>query len=210
MHLTKRDITDLDRVRRLNMMNSISGIKSVNMIGTKSSRGISNLGVFSSVVHLGSSPALMGFILRPKHEVVRDTYENLKETGVFTINHVHQGIIKKAHYTSARFDSDISEFEQCNLTEEYFDDFMAPFVLESRIKIGLSLKEEIEIKSNQTTLIVGEVDHLILPKEAVAANGYIDLELTENLGVSGLNRYYTLKRIMDLPFARPHLLPKWE
>jgi len=210
MHFTKSDIGYLDHVRRLNIMNSISGIKSVNMIGTKSADGISNLAVFSSVVHLGSSPALMGFILRPKHEVVRDTYENLRATGVFTINHVHRGIIKQSHYTSAKFDSDISEFDQCNLTEEYMDAFNAPFVLESRIKIGLTFKEEIEIKSNQTTLIIGEVEHLMIPNEAVAVNGYVDLEMTESIGVSGLNRYYALKRTLDLPFARSHQLPKWE
>ncbi len=210
MHLTKSDIEYIDRVRRLNIMNSISGIKSVNMIGTKSVDGIPNLAVFSSVVHLGSSPALMGFILRPKHEVVRDTYENIKATGVFTINHVHQEIIKQSHYTSAKFEAEVSEFEMCHLTEEYLDDFKAPFVLESRIKMGLYLKEEILIKSNQTTLIVGEVEHLMIPNEAIAANGYVDLELTQNVGISGLNRYYALERILDLPYARLHQLPKWE
>ncbi|UTW67849.1 flavin reductase [bacterium SCSIO 12643] len=210
MHFTKSDIEYLDHVRRLNIMNSISGIKSVNMIGTVSQDGVPNLAVFSSVVHLGSSPALMGFILRPKHEVIRDTYENIKETGMFTINHVHQGIIKQSHYTSAKFEADVSEFEMCNLNEEYLEGFKAPFVLESRIKIGLSFKEEIDIKSNQTTLIVGEVAHLMIPNEAVAANGYVDLEMTQNVGVSGLNRYYALNRMMDLPYARPHQLPKWE
>ena len=69
MHLTKEDIFKIDRIKRLNLINSVSGIKSANLIGTQSSDGYSNLAVFSSVVHLGSNPAYLGFVLRPDSNV---------------------------------------------------------------------------------------------------------------------------------------------
>ena len=55
----------MDKISRLNLINSITGVKPSNLIGTKSKDGFSNLAIFSSVVHLGSKPPLIGFITRP-------------------------------------------------------------------------------------------------------------------------------------------------
>jgi len=51
--------------------------------------------------------------------VERQTYEYIKSTGQYTINHVHLDFIDKAHYASAKFDKAASEFEACELTAEY-------------------------------------------------------------------------------------------
>ncbi len=74
--------------------------------------------------------------------VDRHTYANILETRCYTINHVHKSFIRNAHFTSAPFPPDQSEFSGCNLTEEYLDGFAAPFVQESNIKFGLTLKED--------------------------------------------------------------------
>ncbi len=202
MHLTKSDIENLERVKRLNIINSVTGIKPANLIGTVASGGQSNLAIFSSVVHLGSNPALIGFILRPRGEVPRHTYENLIATGCYTINHVHRDFIRQAHETSAKFDRSVSEFVQCGFTEEYIDGFDAPFVKESHLKLGLTFVEEIPIPANGTSLIIGQIQHIIIPDEVVAENGYIDLETLNDVGISGLNRYYGLERIGEFPYAR--------
>ena len=138
MYYSGKDIQEMDRVERLNLMNSISGIKPVNLIGTKSTSGHSNLAIISSVVHLGSSPALIGFIVRPRGKYRRDTYDNIKENECFTVNHVNREINEKAHYTSAKFEADESEFERCNLTEEYIANFPAPVCKRKRYQIGPS------------------------------------------------------------------------
>ena len=72
-------------------------------IGSISNNGIENVAVFSSVTHIGSSPAILGFFLRPT-TVIRNTYENIKATGFYTINHIHNNITKDAHHTSAKYD----------------------------------------------------------------------------------------------------------
>ena len=73
MQYTKQDIQAMDRVTRLKIINSVTGIKPGNLIGTLSKDGITNLAVFSSVVHLGSDPALLGFISRPRTDEVGHT-----------------------------------------------------------------------------------------------------------------------------------------
>lgn len=208
MHLTKSDITATPKLKRLNLINSISGIKPANLIGTISSNRETNLAIFSSVIHLGSQPALLGFVVRPDQEVRRHTYENILDNRVYTINHVSESFIDRAHYTSARFDKSESEFLHCGLTEEYVVGFDAPFVKESLIKIGLRFMEEMHIKSNDTLLIIGEIEHLIVPDEMVDAEGHIIME-HKNVGISGLNSYYKLTRLAKFPYARPNEVPEF-
>jgi len=208
MIYTKEQIEQLDRITRLKIINSVTGIKPANLIGTINDKGQTNLAIFSSVVHLGSDPALLGFISRPQTAEVGHTYRNILENGYYTINHIHPEFIKNAHYTSAKFDADISEFERCNLSEEYTKDFKAPFVKESTFKIGMRFKEAIDIKRNGTVLVIGEIAHLILPDMATT-NDHIDLEATNGVGISGLNSYYSLKKINSYPYAKVSDIPEF-
>lgn len=210
MHLTKDDLYQLERRKKLNIINSITGIKPANLIGTVSEDNIPNLAIFSSIVHLGSNPALLGFIVRPTGEVPRNTYENILANGLYTINHVRESFVKNAHYTSAKFDREVSEFDACGLTDEYLSDFKAPFVKESTIKIGMKYCESIPIERNGTILVIGEVEHIILPDEAVNEKGYIDLEQAETAGISGLNSYYSVEKIASFPYVRVDEIPEFD
>jgi len=210
MYFSKADIENEDRIKRLNMINSISGIKPGNLIGTISNGGVTNLAIFSSIVHLGSQPGYFGFIVRPDSEVRRHTYENIQENGCFTVNHIHTNFIERAHYTSAKFEAEISEFDVCGLTEEYQYGFKAPFVKESTLKMAMKHVESVPIKSTNTVMVIGEIQHLIIPDHAMDAKGYIDLSLINDVGISGLNCYYSLKKIKELPYARTNEVPDFK
>jgi flavin reductase (DIM6/NTAB) family NADH-FMN oxidoreductase RutF len=105
-YLSNLDISKLHHLYKINLINSCSGYKSANLIGTKSEASIENVAIFSSVTHMGSDPALLGFFLRP-NTVPRNTYENIINTGLYTINHIHESIIQDAHHTSAKYDTNI-------------------------------------------------------------------------------------------------------
>tara|TARA_B100000886_G_scaffold338419_1_gene301203 strand:- start:1333 stop:1965 length:633 start_codon:yes stop_codon:yes gene_type:complete len=207
MYLSKEQIQQTSRIKRLNIINSITGVKPANLIGSISENKHTNLAIFSSVVHLGSNPALLGFMLRPQHEVRRDTYDNIMQTKYYTINHISSDYIENAHYTSAKFDKEDSEFESCNFTEEYLFDFDAPFVKESRVKIGLKLEEMLPIKLNKCVMVIGSIQHLWVDDVALEDDGQINLELLDDVGIGGLNSYYKLKRIAQFPYARVKELP---
>lgn len=206
-HFTKKELDELEKQARVNLINSISGYKPANLIGTISAAGQTNLAIFSSVVHLGTNPPLFAFVTRSPTDVARHTYENIKETGVYTINHVHESFVEKAHYTSAKLDRATSEFAACGLTEEYTENFAAPFVRESRIKLGLRFVEEMPIKLNGTILIVGELEHLMLPENAVETDGNIDLNRAGDVCISGLDGYHAVEKAVRFPSARPNNLP---
>ena len=57
--------------------------------------------------------------------------------------------------------------------------------------------------------MIGEIEQLILP-ETVIANDDIDLEATESVGISGLNTYYSLKKIDSYPYARVRDVPEFK
>ena len=202
MHFSKQDILNTPRIIRLNLINSITGIKPGNLIGTISKDGHSNLAIFSSVIHLGSNPALIGFITRPNKKVRRDTLNNILETNYFTINHIHQDFIEQSHKTSGKFNKDESEFNMCNLTEDYLFDFLAPFVKESKIKMGLKLQSIIDIPDNQTKLITGSIEHIYIEDIALEDNGDINLQIINDVGIGGLNNYYKLEKVAHYPYFR--------
>ena len=208
MKYTKQDIQELDRVTRLKIINSVTGIKPANLIGTINGNGLTNLAIFSSVIHLGSNPALLGFVSRPRTAEVGHTFDNILENEWYTINHIHPEFIKNAHYTSGKFEEAISEFDRCNLTEEYVEDFKAPFVKESQFKMGMRLREVIDISLNGTVLVIGEIEHLIIPDDAIV-DGDIDLEISNGVGISGLNTYYNLSKIESHPYVGTDEVPEF-
>ena len=207
MHFTKELLKATPKIKRLNIVNSLTGIKPGNLIGTVSNDGINNLAVFSSIVHLGSNPALYGFILRPFEDIPRNTYANILDNGCFTINHIPTNLTKNAHYTSVKFDDDVSEFEKCGFTPVFKDDFTAPYVQESAISIGLRYTESLPIKANNTTLVIGEIEHVYCDDALISEEGYIDLAKAEVAGIGGLNSYYKLEKVGTYPYARESELP---
>ncbi|MBN7815808.1 flavin reductase family protein [Algoriphagus pacificus] len=209
MQLKKEELEKLERKFRLNLINSISGIKPANLIGTKSPNQEENVAVFSSVVHLGSSPAQLGFIMRPQTEVPRDTYPNIMETGFYTINHISKSFIKKAHFTSAKLKKGESEFERMKLQPEYIADFYAPFVKESSVKIGMKHLESIPLP-NGCIFVIGSVELLVVPDQVINSLGQLDLESYDGVGISGLNSYYGLNLLETFPYVREDEIPDFE
>lgn len=201
-HVTAKDIQDMSKIYRLNFINSCTGYKSANLIGTRSKNGVTNLAIFNSFVHLGSNPPLLGFIVRPL-TVPRHTYQNFKDTGYFTVNHVTKNIITDAHHTSAGYPEEISEFSKTDLTETYLDDFQAPYVNESPIKMGCSYKNEYHIKENGTRLIIGAIEHIYFDEKIQGEDGWLQLDKGNIVAANGLDGYAETKLLARFHYARP-------
>jgi flavin reductase (DIM6/NTAB) family NADH-FMN oxidoreductase RutF len=202
-HITRKEIDSLDQRYRANLINSVAGYKPANLIGTVSADGITNLTIVSSVIHLGSDPPLIGFIQRPL-SVCRDTYDNINHHGYYTINHVHVEFIEKAHQTSAKFDSNISEFEECGFRQEYLNGFEAPYVNESKVKIGMRLIQETPIYQNGTILMIGEVVDLHISELSLEKNGSLNLNIINDVCISGLDTYHQVSHKASLSYANPN------
>ena len=196
------DINQMHHLYRINLINSCSGYKSANLIGTKDLQGVSNVAVFSSVTHLGSNPGLLGFFLRPT-TVIRNTYDNIKKTGKYTLNHIHSDILEDAHHTSAKYDVSISEFDMTNLEEEYKDGFIAPFVKGCPIQMAMEYVEEYPIKANNTILLIGRITKLYVPDDLLEKDGFINLSKGKVATINGLDGYAVPELKNRLEYQRP-------
>ncbi len=199
---TQSDLSSLDRLFRINLINGLSGYKSANLIGTISEEGNENVAVFSSVIHLGSDPPILGFIHRPI-EAGGNTYENIRQTGFYTINHLSMDIVADGHHTSAKYERDVSEFEMTRLKSEYLGDFVAPFVIQAPIKIAMKYVEEHSITLNGTILMVGEIVSVFLEDHLLDADGFVDLSKANVVAVNGPDGYALPKLEKRYPFEHP-------
>ena len=203
IHYSRTDIDQMDKIFRLNLINSCTGFKSANLLGTKSLNGVSNVAVFSSITHLGSNPPLIGFILRPT-TVPRDTYRNIKDTGVFTVNHIYSDIIEDAHHTSAKYPDEVSEFTKTGLEEEFLGDFPAPFVKGAKIRLGCKFLNEYLIKENDTLLLVNAIEHVFVADQNIQQeDGWLKLENANTVAINGLDGYATTSLLDRYAYARP-------
>ena len=198
----KTTIDNLHHIQKINLINSATGYKSANLVGTKSKSGATNLAIFSSVTHFGSSPAVFGFVLRPT-TVARNTYDNIKETGVFTLNPVFEDGIEDAHHTSAKYPKEVSEFDHTSFKELYKDDFHAPFVADAPLHIAMKYLEEYEIKCNGTLLVLAEIQKLYVREDLLEDDLFINLSKGKIAAINGLDAYAVATTHKRLTYQRP-------
>ncbi len=200
-------IESWERFYRANFINSLTGFKSVNLIGTVSEQGQMNLGIFSSIVHIGSNPPLVGYINRPV-KAAPHTLANIQATKVYTINHIHPSFVQQAHQTSAKYAAGISEFSEVGLTPEFQENIDAPFVKESNIKYALSLQQIIPIELNDTILVIGKIISIQIENEILSEDGFLHLEKAVSVCSNGIDGYYTAELIGRYSYAKPGIQPR--
>jgi flavin reductase (DIM6/NTAB) family NADH-FMN oxidoreductase RutF len=199
--ISEQKIIDLPKRIRVQFVNSLSGFKSANLIGTKNLSGQENLSIASSVTHVGSNPPLLSVIFRSPL-VERHSYENIIETNFFTINNIDKYFFREAHQTSARYPRNVSEFEECSIEKEYLDNFHAPFAKQSQIKIALEYAESYTIKKNNCVFLIGQIKAVYYNKKILLDDGSLDLAKSGIVSISGLDTYHCCEKIEQLPHAK--------
>ena len=202
INLNSLEIHNLEKQQKVHLINSLSGFKSVSLVGTTSNSGKTNLAIFSSIFHIGANPPLIAMIFRPSPPE-RNTLSNILETGFYTLNHLNESIYKQGHQTSARYDKEISEFDVTGLTPDFKNDFKAPFVKESNIQLGIQFKEKIDIKINDTMMVIGEIVQIYFPENCLSKDGFIDIEKANTITCSGLDSYHKTVKLNRLSYAKP-------
>ncbi len=207
MQLDSHAIANMPSRRRAAFVNSVSGFKSANLIGTANTSGATNLAIMSSVVHLGSHPPLLALIVRPGGEE-RHTLANIMTTGCFTINHVSTSIIEAAHQTAARYPQQVSEFDATGLTPEWHEVLSAPMVGEAAVKLGLRLREHQALAINGTHLVIGEIVLALFPDSGQMADGSLNLNACGTAALTGLDTYHKALPVKRMAYAKPELPPR--
>ena len=202
--LTPNHWNSWDRFYKANFINSLTGFKSATLIGSVNEQGVTNLSIFSSIVHLGSNPALIGYINRPE-AASPHTLSNIRSTGFYTMNHITESFVDKAHQSSAKYPEGVSEFEEVGLTPHFEKGFIAPFVKESQLKFMLSLQDIIPIQLNNTFLVIGKLEFVLAEDAAISSDGLLQLDKMNSISGNGSNAYYATNLIDRFEYAKPDL-----
>ncbi|MFN0048178.1 MAG: flavin reductase family protein [Cytophagales bacterium] len=198
----EQDFENFDTRFRTNFFNSIVGFRALHLVGTQNAKNQTNLAAFSSIFHMGSNPAYFGMLFRPSDDVPRHTLANILETGFYTFNHINQSNFKKAHQTSAKYSSEISEFETCGFEEYYLPNFFAPFVKEANVQVGLQFVEKHEMSFNKTTLVVGKVIMTSVSESYIGTDGFIDVLQAGSMASVGIDGYAFVDKFTRMSYAK--------
>jgi flavin reductase (DIM6/NTAB) family NADH-FMN oxidoreductase RutF len=154
------------------------------------------------MVHIGSDPALIGYINRPL-AAAPHTLANIKAGGFYTVNHIQASFLSQAHQTSAKYPDEVNEFTEVGLTEEYLDGIHVPFVKESPIKYLLSLKEIVPITLNATFLVIGQLEQVLMDSTLQpTTDGFLHLDQAGSICSNGLDAYYHTTLIDRYAYAK--------
>lgn len=200
--LDRAGIDQLDQRERANLINSLTGYKSANLLGTVNAQGQSNLALMTSVFHIGANPPLVGLLIRP-HSVPRHSLENIIDQGEYTLNMVTRDIYRQAHQSSARYPREQSEFLAVGLAEDYSGTLKAPYVANSPVKTGLKLVETQTLAVNDTVLVIGEVVELYVEAALIGDDGQLNLDAANAVAISGLDEYHSASSLGRLGYAKP-------
>jgi flavin reductase (DIM6/NTAB) family NADH-FMN oxidoreductase RutF len=203
----KNELLELNSRYRATLINSLAGFKTAVLIATENSLGQSNLAIFNSLIHIGANPPIYAFICRPD-TVKRDTLTNILETGYYSFNYVKSSEFVKAHQTSAKYDTEISEFEAVGFEKSYLNDFRAPFIKDAAVKIAMKFIEKIDIAINGTIMVLGSVEKIIFEDDLLSEDGFVALEKADVLACTGLDAYYKTSFLGRLSYAKTDAEPK--
>ena len=202
--LNREGIVALPQRHRARLVNSLSGFKSANLVGTADGEGRTACCIVSSVVHLGSNPALLGVVFRPPEDDSHN-YQNLSTSKAFTLSHVTSAFHETAHQTSARYPVDVSEFDAVGLTPHWHGEgqtrFPAPAVAESPVRIGLTVEDYLTLP-NGCRFVIGAIQWVDFQKELQTEDGFLDLALAGTIAIGGLDAYHTAERVARLSYAK--------
>lgn len=205
MQFNSQDIQEFPKRYRAQFINTLSGVKTPVLVGTRSKIGQTNLAIFNSLVHIGSHPPLLGLIFRPD-SVPRHTLSNILETECYSINYIPASMIENAHQTSAKYPREVSEFDACKI-QKLETEFQAPFVAHSPIRIAMKFREKIDLSINDTSLVIGEIVEVFLEKIKPREDGYLPITDANISSIVGLDSYHSPSPLFRLNYSQPDKAP---
>jgi flavin reductase (DIM6/NTAB) family NADH-FMN oxidoreductase RutF len=183
---SRSDLLGLDRRYRRDLINRVSGSRTVWLLTSRSLDGTANIGLFSQVVHIGANPPLMGVLFRPKTDW-HHSLDNIEETKLYGLHAVHTDRWQNAHATSFAFKASQSEFDECGWSEEKMPESDLPIIKDSLARIVLEPKEIVHIRSNQCRMVVGHILSIQIREDQLDSDQLP--RPADWLNVSGLDLY---------------------
>jgi len=131
----------------------------IGWVGSRSSSGVNNLAPYSFFNAVSGDPPTVLFSPGQGPGVRRDTADNVKASGEFTVNIVTDEVAEAMNATAASLSADEDEFEHAGLTPVPGVVVNAPRVAEAKAQLECRLAQDLHIgrEGGGSWLFIGEV-----------------------------------------------------
>ena len=138
------------------LLTSIVVPRPIAWVGSRSASGVDNLAPFSYFMGVSSKPPAVAIsVARAGRNQLKDTGQNILQSGEFTVSIPSVDHLGAVATTAARFGPEVSEFVRAGLTPVPGHKVLAPFPAEARVALECRVIHTHDLGT--THLIVGEV-----------------------------------------------------
>ena len=151
-------LSDLAGIDRYKLLTGLIVPRPIGWIGTVDGDGVHNLAPYSFFNCVSATPPTVVIGTGHRAGSPKDTLSNLRETGVFTVSIVTEGVVEAMNATSAEVPPDVDEFAEAGLSTVIGSSVGAPYVGEAKASLECEVNQIIPLGDPPTSwLVVGDV-----------------------------------------------------
>ncbi len=156
MHKRRFEVSELRGTDGYKLTTGLIVPRPIGWIGTISAAGVPNLAPYSFFNAVSGIPPT--FVFSPGRSTRRDTLDNVREVGEFTINVVSVEVVEAMNASSASFEPGVDEFAACGLTAVPSRSVRPPVVGECKANIECVVTRIVDIghAEHGNGLVIGE------------------------------------------------------
>lgn len=179
------DATTLTTTELYFLMTGLVVPRPIAWVSTASADGRCNLAPFSHFTNCSGRPPTILFCAGGE----KDTVRNIRSTTEFVVNIVSDDLKRPMRATSAKWPSDIDEFEACGVQKQTSSHVAPPRVAAACAAFECRLHQVIPV--GDAHIVVGEVLCFHIAPEIIVA-GRVDLTLLQPVGKLSGSLYSTI------------------
>ncbi|MHB9287920.1 flavin reductase family protein [Halobacteriales archaeon Cl-PHB] len=164
------------------IMTSVIVPRPVGWISSRSADGADNLAPYSffNGMNEESPPVIMFSAEDVAEGHLKDSVENICETGEFVHNLVTMDLVEQMHETSDTVDPGVSEFDHAGLASADSEVVDAPRVADAKANLECRLYDDVRIGDH--VIVMGEVVHIHLDDSILNDVGKVDVRKVDAVG----------------------------
>ena len=153
---TRFTVSDLTGADPYKLATGLIVPRPIGWIGTVAANGVPNLAPYSFFNCMSGMPPT--FVFAPGRSVRRDTLDNVREIGEFTINIVTDEVVEAMNATAASHEAGVDEFVEACLTAVPSRSIRPPMVGECKANIECVVVDIVDIGDPEhgNGLVIGE------------------------------------------------------
>lgn len=161
------------------VLSSVVVPRPIAWVSTTGEDGVDNLAPYSFFTVAAIDPPTVLFAPVDGANGLKDTPQNIEDTGEFVINLVTDGLTEAMNATSATLEPGESEFDHAGIERAPSTVVTPPRVAASKAAFECTLEDLIDV--GRSTLVLGRVRYVHL-EESATTDGKIDIEHVDAIG----------------------------